>query len=82
MKTQDPAIDRIRQARHEISKECDHDPKKLVAHYIEYQKQFEDQLIRGRQTLHAARQAYRPDMKHHASDTVGREERASRRVTD
>jgi hypothetical protein len=31
----DPAIERVRKARHEISAECDHDPKKLVAYYQE-----------------------------------------------
>jgi len=59
----DPTIDRIRQARHEISKEFDHDPKKLVAHYIEYQKQFADQLLKKpqNQALHrAAQSASRP----------------------
>lgn len=29
----DPAIARVREARHQISAECDHDPKKLVAYY-------------------------------------------------
>ena len=50
----DPTIDRIRQVRHEISEEFDHDAKKLVAHYIEYQEQFSDQLLREpqNQTLH------------------------------
>lgn len=30
----DPAIDRIRKVRGEISKKFGHDPKKLVAHYM------------------------------------------------
>lgn len=46
MKIQDPTIDRIRQVRHEISEECDHDPQKLVAHYLKYQEQFADRLLR------------------------------------
>ncbi len=54
----DPTIDRIRQARHEISEEFDHDAKKLVAHYIEYQKQFSDQLLKNpqNQKLHRTAQ--------------------------
>ncbi len=39
-KTTDPAIDEIRQIRHEISAEFDHDPKKLYSYY----KQIEDKL--------------------------------------
>lgn len=30
----DPAIKRVRDARHEISAECDHDPQKLLAYYL------------------------------------------------
>ena len=33
MMKDDPAIDRVRKVRHQISAECDHDPKKLVAYY-------------------------------------------------
>ncbi len=33
----DPVIDRIREARHKISEECGHDPKKLVEYYIRRQ---------------------------------------------
>lgn len=36
----DPAIDEIRQIRHKISAEFDHDPKKLYSYY----KQVEDKL--------------------------------------
>ena len=45
MEIRDPTIDRIRQARREISEEFGHDPKRLVAHYIEYQEQFSAQLL-------------------------------------
>jgi len=38
MKT-DPVLDRIREARHFISAQCDHDPQKLVAYYLERQRQ-------------------------------------------
>ncbi len=55
----DPTIDRIRQVRHEISEEFDHDAKKLVAHYIEYQKKFADQLLKKpqNQALHRVAQS-------------------------
>lgn len=43
-KTNDP-IDRIRRARHEISARFDHDPRKLVEHYMELQKRHADRLI-------------------------------------
>ena len=33
----DLVIDRIRKARHRISTECGHDPKKLVEYYIRRQ---------------------------------------------
>lgn len=41
---EDP-IDQIRRVRHEISEQCDHDPRKLVEHYMELQKQHADRLI-------------------------------------
>ena len=40
----DPAIKQIRDVRHKISAQFDHDPKKLVDHYIEFQKQYADRL--------------------------------------
>ena len=33
MMKDDPAIERVRETRHKISEECDHDARKLVAHY-------------------------------------------------
>ena len=42
----DPVIERIRTVRREISKECDHDPKKLVEHYREMEKQFKDRILK------------------------------------
>lgn len=42
----DPVIDEIRQVRHEISAEFDHDPVRLVAYYMELQKQHADRLIK------------------------------------
>jgi hypothetical protein len=35
---EDPTLRRIREARHEISEENDHDPVKLVAYYRELQE--------------------------------------------
>ena len=34
----DPTIRRVRAARHEISAEHDHDPKRVVDYYVERQK--------------------------------------------
>ena len=42
----DPTIKRIREVRHQISASFDHDPRKLVAHYIEFQKQYADRLVK------------------------------------
>jgi hypothetical protein len=44
MKT-DPVLDRIREARHLISAQCDHDPQKLVAYYLERQRQHPEKLV-------------------------------------
>ncbi len=41
----DPVLDRIREARHIISKQCDHDPKKLVAYYLQRQKNHPHKLF-------------------------------------
>ena len=41
----DPAIDEIREVRHRISANFDHDPAKLVAYLMEYQEQFRDRMI-------------------------------------
>jgi hypothetical protein len=37
----DPAIDEIREVRRKISAEFGHDPCRLMAHYVEYEKQLE-----------------------------------------
>jgi ribosome maturation factor RimP len=42
----DPTIDEIREVRHRISARFDHDPAKLVAYYMELQKQYKDRLFR------------------------------------
>jgi hypothetical protein len=41
----DPVIDEVREVRHQISARFDHDPERLVAYYVEYQKQFADRLL-------------------------------------
>ena len=46
----DPVIDEVREVRHRISARFDHDPDRLVAYYMELQKQFEDRLIRAEKT--------------------------------
>ncbi len=42
----DSVIDEIRAIRHKISAAHGHDPARLVASLIEYQRQFEDRLLR------------------------------------
>jgi hypothetical protein len=46
----DPVIDEVREVRHCISKRCSHDPVRLVAHYMELQKQYRDRLINSAKT--------------------------------
>ncbi len=41
----DPVIDEIREVRHRISQRFDHDPARLVAYYMELQKQYQDRLL-------------------------------------
>ena len=41
----DPVIDEIRAVRSRISAQFDHDPDKLVEHYMELQKRHADRLI-------------------------------------
>lgn len=49
-KQSDPVIDEIREVRHRISARFDHDPRRLVAYYMELQKQYRDRLIESEQT--------------------------------
>jgi hypothetical protein len=44
MKT-DPAINEIREMRRKISAEFGHDPRHLMAHYAEYEKQLQREGI-------------------------------------
>lgn len=41
----DPAIAAIREVRHEISAEFDHDLSKLFEYFVELQKQYEERLL-------------------------------------
>lgn len=41
----DPVIDEIREVRHRISAQVNHDPARLVAYYMELQEQYRDRLI-------------------------------------
>jgi hypothetical protein len=43
----DPAIAKIREVRHRISAEHDHDPRKVVAYYIEMQKQHLERIVKS-----------------------------------
>jgi hypothetical protein len=43
----DPTITRIREARHRISQECEHDPQKIVEYYVELQKKYQERIING-----------------------------------
>jgi hypothetical protein len=43
----DPVIEEIREQRRRISGRCEHDPAKLVAYYMELQKQYADRLFQN-----------------------------------
>ena len=43
----DPVIARIREARHRISEEFDHDPQRLAEHYMKLQERHKDRLVRS-----------------------------------
>ncbi|OLE54917.1 MAG: hypothetical protein AUG51_06165 [Acidobacteria bacterium 13_1_20CM_3_53_8] len=44
---EDQVISRIREARRQISEECEHDPHKLVAYYKELQKKHKERIVRS-----------------------------------
>lgn len=50
----DPVIDEIRAVRSRISARFDHDPRKLVEHYMELQKRHEDRLLGSPRATDAA----------------------------
>jgi len=41
----DAEIARIREVRHQISEEFGHDPYRMVAHYLELQKEHSERLV-------------------------------------
>jgi hypothetical protein len=43
--TPDPPIDEIRRIRHEISANCAHDAKRLVAYYQHLQKSYASKIV-------------------------------------
>ena len=43
---EDPGIAWIREVRHRISAEFGHDTKKLLEHYRELEKKYEDRMVR------------------------------------
>lgn len=45
--TNDPVIDEIRAIRHRISARFDHDPARLVAYYMELQKEFAGRFVKA-----------------------------------
>ena len=45
MAKKDPPIDEIRAARHRISAEHGHDPRRLVEYYRKLQERYKDRLI-------------------------------------
>ncbi len=44
----DPAVERVREARRRISAAVGHDPKRLVERYMRLQEQHKDRLVTGR----------------------------------
>ena len=43
----DPVIDEIREVRHQISARFGHGPTRLVAYYMDLQKQYRDRLVKA-----------------------------------
>jgi len=50
---QDPAIQRIRKARHEISARCGHNARALVAYYQAKEADYRDRLLKEPTATHA-----------------------------
>jgi hypothetical protein len=50
----DPVIDEVRAVRSRISAQFDHDPMKLVEHYMELQKRHGDRLLESPKLSEAA----------------------------
>jgi hypothetical protein len=41
----DPVVDEVREVRRQISARFEHDPARLVAHYMELQQQYKERLL-------------------------------------
>ena len=54
-KTPDPVIDEIREVRHRISSQFEHDPERLVAYYMELQQRFAVRLMDPQETVAAVK---------------------------
>ena len=50
MKEDDLLIDEVREVRHRISERFEHDPQKLVDHYIEMQKKHTQRLQKAEES--------------------------------
>jgi len=44
--TQDPIVKEVREVRHQIDKECGHDPERYYQHFQKLQKKFKKRLVR------------------------------------
>ena len=51
----DPVIDEVREVRHRISAQVDHDPARLVAYYMKLQEQYRDRLVEPARSDNGAR---------------------------
>jgi hypothetical protein len=58
----DPTIKRIRDARHQISQECGHNPVKLIEYYMEFQKKYADRIINKKPPTKRHRKSLVPGM--------------------
>ena len=45
MENNDPTIDEIRKIRHQISKQFNHDPEKIIEYYIKLQQKYRNRLV-------------------------------------
>ncbi len=43
--SEDQVIGRIREARRQISEECDHDPQRIVEYYKELQRKHKERIL-------------------------------------
>ena len=42
----DSTIERVRKVRHQISAEHNHDPRQLIAYYLEMEREYEERILR------------------------------------